>query len=137
MVVSAAATVDGLGVQQRAYLAHGVGKLAELLAAHGDRAASGTVQAEYQPHRGRLARPVRAEEPGDPAGLDREGQLVHGQLGAVPFGDPPCLDHCFIARGLTKRYCDKLAVDQLTFTVEPGRITGFLGPNGAGKTTAM
>ena len=41
------------------------------------------------------------------------------------------------ARGLTKRYGDKLAVDQLTFTVEPGRITGFLGPNGAGKTTAM
>ena len=41
------------------------------------------------------------------------------------------------ARGLTKRYGDKLAVNQLTFTVEPGRITGFLGPNGAGKTTAM
>jgi ABC-2 type transport system ATP-binding protein len=41
------------------------------------------------------------------------------------------------ARGLTKRYGDKLAVDQLTFTVEPGRITGFLGPNGAGKTTTM
>jgi len=37
------------------------------------------------------------------------------------------------ARGLTKRFGDKLAVDQLTFTVEPGRITGFLGPNGAGK----
>ena len=41
------------------------------------------------------------------------------------------------ARGLTKRYGDKLAVDQLTFTVEPGRITGFPSPNGAGKTTAM
>ena len=41
------------------------------------------------------------------------------------------------ARGLTKRYGDKLAVDQLSFTVEPGRITGFLGPNGAGKTTTM
>ena len=37
------------------------------------------------------------------------------------------------APGLTKRYGDKLAVDQLTFTVEPGRITGFLGPNGAGR----
>src|SRR5215471_21503936 len=62
MVVRAAATVDGLGVQQRAYLAHGIGKLAELLAAHGDRAASGPVQAEYQPYHGRLARPVRAED---------------------------------------------------------------------------
>ena len=41
------------------------------------------------------------------------------------------------ARGLTKRFGDKLAVDQLSFTVEPGRITGFLGPNGAGKTTPM
>jgi ABC-2 type transport system ATP-binding protein len=41
------------------------------------------------------------------------------------------------ARGLTKRFGDKLAVDGLSFTVEPGRITGFLGPNGAGKTTTM
>jgi ABC-2 type transport system ATP-binding protein len=41
------------------------------------------------------------------------------------------------ARGLSKRYGDTLAVDNLSFRVEPGRITGFLGPNGAGKTTAM
>src|SRR5215472_3656484 len=41
------------------------------------------------------------------------------------------------ARGLTKRYGDTVAVDDLSFAVEPGRITGFLGPNGAGKTTAM
>src|SRR6266576_6086526 len=41
------------------------------------------------------------------------------------------------ARGLTKRFGDKLAVDGLSFAVEPGRITGFLGPNGAGKTTTM
>jgi ABC-2 type transport system ATP-binding protein len=41
------------------------------------------------------------------------------------------------ARGLTKRYGDTLAVDNLSFTVEPGKITGFLGPNGAGKTTTM
>jgi ABC-2 type transport system ATP-binding protein len=40
-------------------------------------------------------------------------------------------------RGLTKRYGDKLAVDDLTFTVRPGIVTGFLGPNGAGKSTAM
>jgi ABC-2 type transport system ATP-binding protein len=37
------------------------------------------------------------------------------------------------ARGLSKRYGDKLAVDDLSFTVRPGRVTGFLGPNGAGK----
>ncbi len=41
------------------------------------------------------------------------------------------------ARGLTKRYGSTLAVDALSFGVEPGRITGFLGPNGAGKTTTM
>jgi ABC-2 type transport system ATP-binding protein len=41
------------------------------------------------------------------------------------------------ARGLTKRYGDKLAVDDLSFTVQPGVVTGFLGPNGAGKSTTM
>jgi ABC-2 type transport system ATP-binding protein len=41
------------------------------------------------------------------------------------------------ARGLTKRYGKTLAVDNLSFTVQPGRVTGFLGPNGAGKSTTM
>ncbi len=41
------------------------------------------------------------------------------------------------ARGLTKRFGSTTAVDDLTFAVEPGRITGFLGPNGAGKTTTL
>jgi ABC-2 type transport system ATP-binding protein len=40
-------------------------------------------------------------------------------------------------QGLTKRYGDKTAVDDLTFTVRPGMVTGFLGPNGAGKSTTM
>jgi len=40
-------------------------------------------------------------------------------------------------QGLTKRYGEKIAVDRLTFSVEPGMVTGFLGPNGAGKTTTM
>jgi ABC-2 type transport system ATP-binding protein len=39
--------------------------------------------------------------------------------------------------GLTKRYGEKLAVDSLTFTVQPGKVTGFLGPNGSGKSTTM
>jgi ABC-2 type transport system ATP-binding protein len=39
--------------------------------------------------------------------------------------------------GLSKRYGSTLAVDDLSFTVEPGRIVGFLGPNGAGKTTTL
>ena len=41
------------------------------------------------------------------------------------------------ARNLTKRYGSTVAVDDLTFDVAPGRVTGFLGPNGAGKTTTM
>ncbi len=41
------------------------------------------------------------------------------------------------ARNLTKRYGDKTAVDDLSFSVEPGKVTGFLGPNGAGKSTTM
>jgi ABC-2 type transport system ATP-binding protein len=39
--------------------------------------------------------------------------------------------------GLTKRFADQLAVDDLSVTVEPGTVVGFLGPNGAGKTTTL
>jgi ABC-2 type transport system ATP-binding protein len=39
--------------------------------------------------------------------------------------------------GLSKKFGSTLAVDDLTFSVEPGKITGFLGPNGAGKSTTM
>jgi ABC-2 type transport system ATP-binding protein len=41
------------------------------------------------------------------------------------------------AHALTKRYGDKTAVADLSFTVRPGAVTGFLGPNGAGKSTTM
>lgn len=41
------------------------------------------------------------------------------------------------AQGLTKRYGDKTAVTDLSFTVRPGAVTGFLGPNGSGKSTTM
>jgi ABC-2 type transport system ATP-binding protein len=40
-------------------------------------------------------------------------------------------------QGVTKRYGEHLAVDDLSFTVKPGMVTGFLGPNGSGKTTTM
>ena len=40
-------------------------------------------------------------------------------------------------RELSKKFGDKIAVNDLSFTVEPGRVTGFLGPNGAGKSTTM
>jgi ABC-2 type transport system ATP-binding protein len=42
-----------------------------------------------------------------------------------------------VVSGLTKQYRNVRAVDNLSFVVEPGRVTGFLGPNGAGKTTTL
>jgi len=46
-------------------------------------------------------------------------------------------DGRIVVSGLTKQYRNVRAVDNLSFTVEPGRVTGFLGPNGAGKTTTL
>jgi ABC-2 type transport system ATP-binding protein len=51
--------------------------------------------------------------------------------------DNPAEDPLIEASGLTKDYGDKRAVDDLTFTIKPGIVTGFLGPNGAGKSTTM
>lgn len=45
--------------------------------------------------------------------------------------------HTITIDHLTKRYGDTTVLDDLTFTVQPGRVTGFLGPNGAGKSTTM
>jgi ABC-2 type transport system ATP-binding protein len=42
-----------------------------------------------------------------------------------------------VAEGLTKRFGDTTAVSDVSFTVQPGKVTGFLGPNGAGKSTTM
>jgi ABC-2 type transport system ATP-binding protein len=46
-------------------------------------------------------------------------------------------DRTLEVRGLTKRFGQVAAVSDLSFTVPPGRVTGFLGPNGAGKTTTL
>jgi ABC-2 type transport system ATP-binding protein len=46
-------------------------------------------------------------------------------------------DSGIVVSGLTKLYKNVRAVDDLSFTVNPGRVTGFLGPNGAGKTTTL
>jgi ABC-2 type transport system ATP-binding protein len=47
------------------------------------------------------------------------------------------VDSIVSVKGLTKRYGDLVAVAELTFSLEPGTVTGFLGPNGAGKTTTL
>jgi ABC-2 type transport system ATP-binding protein len=49
----------------------------------------------------------------------------------------PARDPVVSVRSLTKRYGEVVAVDAITFSLEPGTVTGFLGPNGAGKTTTL
>ena len=71
-----------------------------------------------------LDRPPPAELGGDMTRFDR--------VGALPRTGEP-----LEVRALTKRFGDVLAVDDLSFEVSPGRVTGFLGPNGAGKTTTL
>jgi ABC-2 type transport system ATP-binding protein len=60
--------------------------------------------------------------------------VTAGRAGIAGTAEAPGLIE---ARELTKRFGDKVAVDHLSFTVEPGKVTGFLGPNGAGKSTTM
>ena len=71
--------------------------------------------------------------------VERNGARNTGSVETV-LGVPsaPGGDSCrVVVSGLTKRYGDLAAVDDLSFTVEPGRVTAFLGPNGAGKTTTL
>src|SRR5262245_40723785 len=49
----------------------------------------------------------------------------------------PMTEGQIVVSGLTKVYPKVRAVDDLSFTVQPGRVTGFLGPNGSGKTTTL
>jgi ABC-2 type transport system ATP-binding protein len=58
---------------------------------------------------------------------------------ATPLGatDASAREPVVIASSLTKRFGDLVAVDELTFSLRPGTVTGFLGPNGAGKTTTL
>src|SRR5690606_12297601 len=60
--------------------------------------------------------------PWEPASRDHGRRSMQGQI---------------VVSGLTKVYPKVRAVDDLSFTVEPGRVTGFLGPNGSGKTTTL
>ena len=58
-------------------------------------------------------------------------QLPELKIGTAPRSYPIAIDH------MTKTYGDATVVNDLSFVVEPGRVTGFLGPNGAGKSTTM
>ena len=62
-----------------------------------------------------------------------------GPRGSIDAGDgsSDAGEPVIVAGGLTRRFGDFVAVDRLSFSVQPGEIFGFLGPNGAGKTTAI
>src|SRR5215212_5230895 len=61
-------------------------------------------------------------------------QATHAELGTVRT---PVASPAIAVRGLTKRFGDIVAVQDLSFEVRPGEVTGFLGPNGAGKSTTL
>ncbi len=70
-------------------------------------------------------------------GLDCRA-TAHGDLGERSTSVPVHRrDPVVSVQGLTKRYRGLVAVDDLTFSLDPGTVTGFLGPNGAGKTTTL
>jgi len=84
-----------------------------------------------------LVRRERGGQAGDASGVEVTPEL--SALAWEPKRIPP--DELPLGRvvvsGLTKQYGQVKAVDDVSFTAEPGRVTGFLGPNGAGKTTTL
>ena len=87
MVAGGAGAVRGLGVEQGADLAQGFVERGVGAAADRGGAGGRPVEAEDEPHGGGLSGAVGAEEAGDPAGQDAEGEVVHGARGAVLLGE--------------------------------------------------
>ena len=61
----------------------------------------------------------------------------HIDSAGLPISPDAAATPVVTVRSLTKRFGDLVAVDELTFALQPGTVTGFLGPNGAGKTTTL
>jgi ABC-2 type transport system ATP-binding protein len=74
---------------------------------------------------------MSAPRPSAATGVDRRRRPVVAAIEPLP--DDPVVK----VSSLTKRYGEVVAVDQVTFSLEAGTVTGFLGPNGAGKTTTL
>ncbi len=80
---------------------------------------------------------ARQEEPPSMGGTDPALPPLISGKGVRSATPRPAFDGQIVVSGLTKRYNGVTAVDDLSFVVRPGRVTGFLGPNGAGKTTTL
>jgi ABC-2 type transport system ATP-binding protein len=61
----------------------------------------------------------------------------HIDSAGLPISPDAAATAVVTVRSLTKRFGDLVAIDELSFALQPGTITGFLGPNGAGKTTTL
>jgi ABC-2 type transport system ATP-binding protein len=92
----------------------------------------------------RESTPPRSPAPGAADAQPATGQpfsAMRLETAADELSVPRLANHdgprTIVARGLIKYYGEKLAVDDLSFDVRPGHVTGFLGPNGAGKSTTM
>jgi len=68
--------------------------------------------------------------------IDRDVAQAVDFVGTDPDNDGVSVD-AVIVRGLTKRYGNRAAVDNLSFDVPAGSVAGLIGPNGAGKTTLI
>jgi hypothetical protein len=100
VVAGAAAWVDRPGVQQGPHDPQGRAQLLVAAAVDQGVAGGGPVKAEDHPHRGGLAGAVGTEEAGHLARLHLERQVVDGQGGAVPLGQPVQLDHVGCSLGV-------------------------------------
>jgi ABC-2 type transport system ATP-binding protein len=85
--------------------------------------------------RARHAQKGRSAVPASPASA--AGVPEHALAGSLRPAGARRDGGAIVARGLSKHYGEKVAVDDLSFEVQPGHVTGFLGPNGAGKSTTM
>ena len=91
-----ASRMDRLRLQQRADLAQRPPQVVVGTAVHGDLPPGWVVQAHDHPHRRRLARAVRSEEPGDDPWPDGEGQVIDGRLLPVALGQVLRFDHAVV-----------------------------------------
>jgi len=89
----------------------------------------------YRPRRALAPEPVPDAEPQEPSRRERPRLTLPATLTVVEDVAPRCGPIEFSR--LSKDFGKVRAVDDVTFTVRPGRVTGFLGPNGAGKTTTL